>query len=120
MTEVHIRVESAAEFFERARAAARRIDGGDFRGQAGELSFDTLETLLKVLTPNRWKLLRKLRSSGPSSIRALAHALARDYRGVHSDVVVLLENGLIERSEYGKILVPWSRITAEMSLDVAA
>ena len=46
--------------------------------------------------------------------------LQRDYRGVHADVMALLDAGLIERSENGKIAVPWSRITAEMAVDVAA
>jgi predicted transcriptional regulator len=79
-----------------------------------------MELLLKVLTPNRWALLRRLRALGPSSIRALAHSLGRDYRGVHSDVAALREAGLIERRGDGKILVPWSRIIAEMSVDIAA
>src|SRR3546814_16053747 len=79
-----------------------------------------METPLKVLTPNRWVLLRRLRSQGPSSIRALARALDRDYRGVHADVSALVEAGLIERNERGAIFVPWSRITAEMALDIAA
>jgi predicted transcriptional regulator len=79
-----------------------------------------MDRLLKVLTPNRWDLLRTLRSNGPSSIRALSQALGRDYRGVHADVGILLKAGLIERKASGAIHVPWSRITAEMSLDIAA
>jgi len=59
-------------------------------------------------------------SRGPSSIRALAQTLGRDYRGVHSDVGVLVDAGLIERDDSGAISVPWSRVTAEMALDVAA
>jgi predicted transcriptional regulator len=73
-----------------------------------------------VITPNRWTLLRHLRSMGASSVRALARSLGRDYRGVHADVAALREVGLIERQEDGKVLVPWSRITAEMSVDIAA
>ena len=76
--------------------------------------------LLKVLTPNRWRLLRALRSGGPISVRALAQALDRDYRGVHADVVLLSDAGLIEKSKQGAVFVPWTRITAEMALDVAA
>lgn len=56
----------------------------------------------------------------PSSIRALAPALGRDYRGVHADVTVLVDAGLIERDDSGVISVPWSRVTAEVALDVAA
>jgi predicted transcriptional regulator len=49
----------------------------------------------------------------------LSQLLARDYRGVHADVTALIDAGLIERAD-GKISVPWSRITAEMAVDIAA
>jgi predicted transcriptional regulator len=65
-------------------------------------------------------LLRALRGRGPSSIRALAQTLGRDYRGVHADVAALVDAGLIERDDSGAISVPWSRVTAEMALDAAA
>lgn len=120
MSEVRIRVESADEFFRNALEMARRLDRGDRSPEPELIAFESMELLLKVLTPNRWKLLRALRTSGPSSIRALAHLLKRDYRGVHADVAALLGAGLIERTEDGKLTVPWSRITAEMSVDVAA
>ena len=57
---------------------------------------------------------------GASSVRALARSLERDYRGVHADVAALRDVGLIEKQPDGKVRVPWSRITAEMSVDVAA
>jgi predicted transcriptional regulator len=53
-------------------------------------------------------------------VRALARSLERDYRGVHADVAVLRDVGLIDRQADGKVQVPWSRITAEMSVDMAA
>lgn len=61
-----------------------------------------------------------LRKLGPVSIRALAKALARDYRGVHADVALLTDAGLIMRDEHGKVSVPWSRITAELDFGAAA
>jgi predicted transcriptional regulator len=120
MNEVRLHVESLDQFFAGASAAARRIDRGDLRPQPASLSFESMEHLLRVLTPNRWTLLRRLRALGTSSVRALARSLERDYRGVHADVAALREVGLIERQADGKVLVPWSRITAEMSVDLAA
>jgi predicted transcriptional regulator len=87
---------------------------------AGHIAFESMETFLKVLARNRWTLLRALRGRGPSSIRALAQTLGRDYRGVHADVTALVDTGLIERDDSGASSVPWSRVTAEMALDVAA
>ena len=78
--------------------------------------FTELETLLKTLTPQRFVLLRQLHQMGPSSIRALAKALGRDYKNVHRDVTELLRLGLIEKNEAGRILVPWDEIDARLDL----
>lgn len=120
MSEVKLHVETVDVFFGHALDMARRLDRGERAQSAAHISFENMETLLKVLTPNRWTMLRVLRGRGASSIRALAQALGRDYRGVHADVAALVAAGLIERNEHGAISVPWSRITAEMALDIAA
>ena len=120
MREVKLHVETLDRFIDETMAMAERLDRGDRERQAAHIAFESMETFLKVLTPNRWALLRALRGRGPSSIRALAQTLGRDYRGVHADVGVLVDAGLIERDDSGAISVPWSRVSAEMALDVAA
>lgn len=120
MSELKIRFESLEDFFDRARQSARRLDAGDLAPELPSVSFVSVEQFFAELSAGRWALLNKLRSTGPSSIRALARALDRDYRAVHSDVTRLLEVGLIEKNEAGKVLVPWSKITAEVWLDRAA
>ena len=92
----------------------------DAKVSSARFAFESMEGLLKVLTANRWALLRALRASGPSSVRALAKRLERDYRCVHADVALLLDAGLIARDKADHVYVPWSRITAEMALDTAA
>ncbi len=106
MTELKVNVKDLDTFFADVREAARRIDGGDFTPQAASISFANVELMFAVLTPNRWRLLGRLREIGLSSIRGLSKALARDYRGVHADVVGLIEAGLIERDHAGVIRVP--------------
>lgn len=120
MNQVNIRVETPESFFASAVKEARRIDKGDYSPSPASISFVSMEQLLGVLTPNRWILLRALKGTGASSVRALSIVLKRDYRGVHADVALLLNAGLIERQEDGKVLVPWSRITAEMDMGMAA
>lgn len=120
MSEIKIRTESDRSFFERARKAARAIDAGDRRRRSTDLSFASPELLFKALTANRWSLLRALRNAGPLSIRALAKLLGRDYRGVHADIIALIEIELVERDAERKVLVPWSRITTELTMDQAA
>jgi predicted transcriptional regulator len=120
MNEVRLHITGLDDFFADTRKMAARIDDGDFRQQPSVIACETMEVLLKVLTPNRWTLLRCLRGLGATSIRALSRALGRDYRGVHADVMALLDAGLIERADDGSIIVPWDRITAEMAIDIAA
>ncbi len=120
MMEVTLRVESLDAFFDDALAMGRRLDEGANHVGPAKLAFESMAGLLKILTANRWELMAALRKLGPVSVRALAKALARDYRGVHADVALLADVGLIERDEQGKISVPWSRITAEMDLGAAA
>jgi predicted transcriptional regulator len=80
------------------------------------LNFENLETLLKALTTGRWMLLKVLRKKGPLSIRALAKELNRDYKNVHTDVRRLEALGLIERTEDGKVAVPWDTVEARLRL----
>jgi predicted transcriptional regulator len=50
------------------------------------------------------------------SIKQLTTTLERDYKNVHTDVVKLIELGLIEKTSEGKICVPWDVISAELRL----
>ncbi len=120
MMEVSLHVAGLDDFFAGAHAAARKVEGGDMGDERGIIAFETMEVLLKVLTANRWQLLRRLRAEGGTSIRHLAGLLKRDYRGVHADVHALIDAGLIERTDKGVIFVPWERITVEMAIDLAA
>ncbi|BDA82592.1 hypothetical protein Sa4125_01340 [Aureimonas sp. SA4125] len=120
MSEITLHVTDRHRFFSEVRELAAALDRGERTPAVPQLHFERAETLLRVLTPNRWVLLRQLRRSGPGSIRALAASLGRDYRGVHADVTALLDLGLILRDAAGKVSVPWSRITAELTLEDAA
>jgi predicted transcriptional regulator len=80
------------------------------------LHFENLEVLLKILTPGRWALLKKLHANGPMSIRALAKDLGRDYKNVHTDVRRLENISLIERTKNDRIKVPWDIVEARLLL----
>ena len=84
-------------------------------GPIERLYFQSLETLLSVLTTRRLELLKVLHESGPSSVRALAKKLRRDYKNVHQDIALLEKVGLIQRKD-GKVSAPWERIIAEIRL----
>ena len=120
MSEVKLQITGLDDFFSQARDVAREVDAGDLSERPAGIGFESMELLLKVLTANRWQLLRRLKQTGDSSIRQLAMALGRDYRGVHADVHALIAAGLIARDGKGLVSVPWDKITAEMAIDIAA
>ena len=88
---------------------ARFIDAWH-RAERGEavrehhLSFDSFETMTRVLTPKRLALLRHLHRQPTASVAALSRAVKRDYKRVHEDVEALAMAGLIERATDGTAL----------------
>lgn len=107
--------QSARRFIE----TWHRVERGEKVQSQELLTFEDLETLLCVLTPKRWALLRFLRRSGPMSIRALAKSLTRNYKNVYTDVKELEGLGLVSKMEDGKVKVPWDTVVAEFSLQAA-
>jgi len=96
--------------------AWKRAERGEKVEAEQRLYFENLETLLKTLTVGRWALLKTLRTNGPMSVRALAGALGRDYKNVHTDVSRLELIGLIGRTKGEKIEVPWDIVEARLRL----
>ena len=104
---------STAKYFIDAWKLAER---GEKVQEKNMLHFESLEILLKELTPGRWALLKKLHANGPLSIRALANELGRDYKNVHTDARRLEKIGLIERTKNDRIMVPWDIVEARLML----
>ena len=103
---------TAKEFIDAWKLAKR----GETVQEKHRLHFENLEVLLKILTPGRWALLKKLHANGPMSIRALAKDLGRDYKNVHTDVRRLENISLIERTKNDRIKVPWDIVEARLLL----
>jgi predicted transcriptional regulator len=118
--EATVTVQSTDAFFEGLHELAKAIDEGQAIVPQFELNFETPQLMFKTITPRRWELLAALRVSGPTSIRALSLMLKRDYKSVHTDVAVLLDNNLVSKTEAGLIFVPWSRISTSLSFDQQA
>ena len=103
---------TAKEFIDVWKLAER----GETIQEKHQLHFENLELLLKMLTPGRWALLKKLHANGPMSIRALAKDLGRDYKNVYTDVRYLENIGLIGRAKNERINVPWDIVEARLLL----
>jgi len=92
----------------------RRFIDAWHRAERGEqfserhLSFESWDTLTRVLTGKRMELLHYVRRNEVASVRALAKALGRDYSNVHADVQALAAAGLVDavngvRADYDAI-----------------
>ncbi len=120
MRTLTIRIElDAADALQRAGQAF--IAAWRSNGYAGEtLSFDSPAALFRLMSPLRWNVLSALQARGPSGLRELARNLGRDPSSVLRDVTALMERGLIEKDEAGRLLVPYTRIHTEFDLAKAA
>lgn len=102
-------------------AGARATEGvadGRYRGEY--LNFETPAAFFGRLTQRRWSIVRVMQGAGAMSVRELARRVGRDVKRVHEDVRVLLELGLIEKTDNGEIVCPYGDIYVDMHLKAAA
>lgn len=114
MRTVKIGVASRAEVSARFKAA--------FRGerQGSHISFQSFEMMHRILTPNRWNMLRMMMASGPLGIRELARKVGRDVKSLHTDVQALLNAGVIDRTAEGdKIEFPYDAVHVDFTVKAA-
>lgn len=114
MKTVTVGVSSIRDVQQRTAAA--------FRGQrqGAYISFASEEVLWKTITPKRWMILKSMAGQGPMAIREIARRVDRDVRAVHSDIHVLLNAGLIERTAGGRVHFPYAAIHVDFVLSAAA
>ena len=112
----HIGVEDSDRGFKRFVETWHKAESGEIGQAEIHLNFENFSTLASVLTPRRFELMKALRQKGGLSIRALSKLLRRDYKNVHTDVSVLVDVGLIQRSEKGLLTVPWDVIDSHVRL----
>ena len=96
------------------REVARQSVQGGYQGEY--LNFSSPSLFFGRLTEKRWELVQAMQKEGGMGVRALARHVERDVRRVHDDVAVLLELGLLEKDDKGKLLCPYTDIHVDMHL----
>ena len=87
--------------------------------RSARISFASPELLWRVLTAKRWELLKVLCGAGPVSIREAARRVERDVKAVHGDVTALLNAGILDRTDNGRIVFPYEAVKVEFLLHAA-
>ena len=92
-----------------------------FEGQPqGEfISFETPSLLFKVLTQKRWELLSVMTGAGPMTLREAARRVERDVKAVHGDVHALLNTGILQKTDDGRIVFPFDAVHVNFMLSAA-
>ncbi len=87
--------------------------------KTARISFATPELLWKVLTAKRWELLKVMCGAGPMSMREAARRVGREVKAVHSDITALLNAGVLDRVDDGRIVFPFDAVKVEFLLQAA-
>jgi predicted transcriptional regulator len=117
MTKRRLTVRLEPDWRSGIRATLRTGKAKTYQGET--LAFETPAAFFGKLTERRWELVRALQGKEAMSIREIAGLVGRDIKRVHEDVAVLIELGLLERTDDG-VACPFDRIHVDIELKAAA
>ena len=93
-TKVILETGTAADFFERTKEHAKKLDRGERLAPEIRLTFEDPADLLRVLSVERLRVLRTIRKK-KSTVSGLAITLRRDRKAVSRDVKLLESLGML-------------------------
>ncbi len=103
----------------RDKMSQRFLQALEGEAQGSFISFESPALLFKLLTGKRWELLRAMTGAGPMSIREAARRLGRDVKAVHGDIQALLNAGILQKTENGRVEFPFDVLRVELTLEAA-
>lgn len=103
----------------RGKINKRFLDAFKGKPQGTFISFKSPVLLFKVLSGNRWDVLKIMTGAGPMSIRETARRLGRDVKAVHRDVHRLLNAGILQKTDKGQIEFPFDAVHVDFMLQAA-
>ena len=100
-----------------AQAQARTdkaLRTGQFAGHG--IFFFNFELMWKTFTPKRWEILGAMVGAGPLAAREVARRVGRDVKAVHGDLRLLAANGVVKKTEDGKVEFPYDEVRMDFSM----
>jgi predicted transcriptional regulator len=107
------------EVSSREEASRRFLSAFEGQPQGEFISFETPALLFKVLTQKRWELLSVMTGAGPMTLREVARRAGRDVKAVHGDVHALLNAGILQKTEDGRVVFPFDAVRVSFVLQAA-
>jgi predicted transcriptional regulator len=86
----------------REEASRRVLEAFAGRPQGAHLSFASPEVLWKVLSFERWELLKAMTGQGEIAANSLSLTLGRDAASIAADLQALFEAGIVDAAENGR------------------
>jgi predicted transcriptional regulator len=116
MERLKIEIQDLESVKNEMKNAFKRAERGEIQETEISVSFESFETLLKVLTPKRFELLKLLKRLDKANVAQLSRASHRNYKNVSTDLKVLNEAGLVDRDD-GSYVVPYNVIESEFRVN---
>ncbi|QND53852.1 transcriptional regulator [Phyllobacterium sp. 628] len=85
-----------------------------------QFNFVSWELMHKILSPKRLEIVQAMTGAGPLSIREISRRVGRDFKGVHSDATLLLNAGVINKTDKSKVVFPYDKIHIDFEISAAA
>lgn len=117
MTDRYLTITLQPDWKGALRAMAKAAKADEYQGEA--LNFESPGHFFGQLSEKRWEIVRAAQGKGELSVRELARSVGRDVKRVHEDVVILTELGMLERTEGGGVICPYSSMHIDMYLKAA-
>lgn len=117
MTDRYLTITLQPDWKEALRALGQAAKADTYQGEV--LNFESPGQFFGQLTEKRWEIVHAAQGRGELSVRELARAVGRDVKRVHEDVVILAGLGLVERTESGGVVCPYSSMHIDMYLKAA-
>jgi predicted transcriptional regulator len=104
MKTLEIRIESREQAYSELLQVFNDVQAGKKLPtvRKTEVFFTSLDAVRALLTDKRMELLHLIKLHSPRSINQLAAIAKRDFKNVHTDVMLLKEYGLIQLGKRGK------------------
>ena len=117
MTDRQLTITSRPDWKNALRTMAQAATSDKYQGEV--LNFESPGHFFGQLSEKRWELVRAAQGKGEMSVRELARAVGRDVKRVHEDIGILANLGMLERTESGGVICPFSSMHIDMYLQAA-